>query len=429
MPRYYKPGLADSTVNTDIAPEGNNPAWNIQALKASGYVEGEPPTSSPSPSLSNPATPAGPKTFTDWKADQENATKVDENAIREQVRKENQARIDAINTLYNEMVSQQETVNQDQLGRTRAIAARSGLIGSDFGSSQMDKTVNLGKQAVNAVNAERSQRIAEVLSDISRVGDDRVKAEKEKAIGNLKAYNEYLEKAQTKSKDSISLLGKQGVSVQQLKEKAPDTLKALMDNTGYDEFMIGALLSEADKKENQYSYKVENGMVIGYRTDPQTGQPDIITKAVPGADSGHKVQITPDGSVLVIPNNLDYSKPLDEQIKMYGREGQFVKPATPKSTPNPTKKATNEEAFKIVVGGITSATKQLEDGSTVPWLGQDGFISPEDYTIIRNAWIQDGHDVNYFDSQMKGYRNPNNPYYVVNKTPSKKTTTSSGRSY
>ncbi|MFZ5365441.1 MAG: CHAP domain-containing protein [Patescibacteria group bacterium] len=47
--------------------------------------------------------------------------------------------------------------------------------------------------------------------------------------------------------------------------------------------------------------------------------------------------------------------------------------------------------------------------------GSDGFVSPDDYTVARKAWIDAGLDPSEFDKEYAGFRNPNNPYYVTNK--------------
>lgn len=62
---------------------------------------------------------------------------------------------------------------------------------------------------------------------------------------------------------------------------------------------------------------------------------------------------------------------------------------------------------------VTDMTNQLK---TV--VGPDGFISPDDYTKARNAWIEQGLSPTTFDTKFKGFRNPNNPNYVTNKTKS-----------
>lgn len=65
---------------------------------------------------------------------------------------------------------------------------------------------------------------------------------------------------------------------------------------------------------------------------------------------------------------------------------------------------------EILNSAVNDMTAQLK---TV--VGSDGFISPDNYTAARNAWIAEGFSPTTFDTKFKGFRNPNNPNYVTNK--------------
>ena len=369
------------------------------------------PTSTPTPS---PNTDMGditpPKSFDEFTADQnKNVTPVDEAAIRENARQQMQARIDATNALFDTMVKSEETRGVDRLGQTRAINARSGILGQDFGNRNMDETTRVNAEAVAAINAERNNKIAQIMGDIDKSAEEKIKAKKEEALGRAEAYTKYLESSQTKVRDAISKLGQNGMTINRLKTEAPDKLKKLLDSSGLDEFQLGVMLNEADKEAKKYTYKVENGLLYGYRTNQQTGEAEVITKPIPGLENGnYKVQVTPDGTALVIPEHIDSTKPLDEQIKIYGKEGQFAKTPAPKAI-------NNEKTAIDHMIALFSGTKTLSDGSVVPVMGQDGFVSPEDYTSARNNWIDKGFNPTTFDTKFKGFRNPNNPWYPVTK--------------
>jgi len=45
--------------------------------------------------------------------------------------------------------------------------------------------------------------------------------------------------------------------------------------------------------------------------------------------------------------------------------------------------------------------------------GSDGFVSPQDYTRLRNEWIKNGNNPTDFDNEFKGFRNPNNENYAI----------------
>lgn len=57
-------------------------------------------------------------------------------------------------------------------------------------------------------------------------------------------------------------------------------------------------------------------------------------------------------------------------------------------------------------------------------VGSDGFISPDDYLKARNAWIAQELSPTVFDTKFRGFRDPNNPYYITKK----QSVDSSGRS-
>ncbi len=89
-------------------------------------------------------------------------------------------------------------------------------------------------------------------------------------------------------------------------------------------------------------------------------------------------------------------------------------------------KNTGEEAYRKELGqaykytGTTKTEKiKPEEAMTAQLstiVGKDGYISPDDYLIARNAWIEEGLSPTVFDTKFKGFRNPNNPYYITEKT-------------
>ncbi len=82
------------------------------------------------------------------------------------------------------------------------------------------------------------------------------------------------------------------------------------------------------------------------------------------------------------------------------------KKATNVTYPTTTKPVNKEKA------AIDEMNSQLQSV-----VGPDGFISPDSYTIARNAWEQKGFSPTTFDTKFKGFRNPNNPNYITTKKP------------
>ena len=89
--------------------------------------------------------------------------------------------------------------------------------------------------------------------------------------------------------------------------------------------------------------------------------------------------------------------------------------ASPLTSPAP--KATGSGS-----GATVTEKKAIEamNGKLGTKTGTDGFVSPQDYLLARNAWIKEGLSPTTFDTKFKGFRNPNNPNYVTVKQKSSK---------
>jgi len=67
-------------------------------------------------------------------------------------------------------------------------------------------------------------------------------------------------------------------------------------------------------------------------------------------------------------------------------------------------------------GGTTEKkvdNKKTIENNLLTEIGGDGFLSPDDYNLAKQDWIQAGYEPDDFDKKFKGRRNPNNPYYKI----------------
>lgn len=90
-------------------------------------------------------------------------SKVDEGRIYQQKLNQYQAEIDATNKIYADQLSRQATINQGNLGSGRAIQARSGVLGSDFGVAQTAKINDAGEESNRAIQAAQAAAIGAIL--------------------------------------------------------------------------------------------------------------------------------------------------------------------------------------------------------------------------------------------------------------------------
>ncbi len=404
-PRYTAPVPAATT------PKPVTPATPVVPAPVVPVVPPETPPVVPTPIDLSKINVATPQTADQFKA--ANGGTVDENAIREQVRRDQQARIDATNAVFDSMAARETVAGDDRSGQTRALNSRGGTLGQDFGNAQQAKTTNLNNDAQFAIAKQRGAAILEVFNGIDKMASDKIKAQKDEAVGNAKAYQEYLTKEQEGAKKSVETLGANGATVKDLKEKAPDKLAALLKSTGYDEFSLEMALDNSRSAAEKYSYSIQDGVLIGHRTNAQTGLPEVVTKPIPGVTDGkYKQQLSADGkTVLLIPEKIDSSKPIEEQILKYNSDTVLSGAKAP-TVPKPIRPLTPTET-KVK----TDFTSRLNKVA-----GQDTFVSPQDYLKYRAEWQNEGHNVTAYDSLFSKYRNPNNPNYITTKIPVKKTT-------
>ena len=132
-----------------------------------------------------------------------------------------QAQIDAQNAVYRDMLTKAQTEGQGRIGSNRAIQARSGLLGSDFGSAQSNEINNANSEQYNAIENARKNAIQEILSEAKTSAqaeyDAKIKAKAQGAESLLKYYQEVKPALRAeKSKKVAALLLSKGLN--------PDTL-------------------------------------------------------------------------------------------------------------------------------------------------------------------------------------------------------------
>lgn len=247
----------------------------------------------------------------------------DRAAIREEVRRQAQDRIDAINAVYETEFAEAALRGSDRLGQQRSITARRGTLGSDFGEAQKEKVKDFNEQEVAAINARKAAEISSVLTGVQNRADALIRAKEEEVRGNAQAYLSYLKGVETDAREDVLNLAKGGAALEEL-DKA--TLDQLLEETGYDDFQLKMIWNANTPKDKiDWQSKVENGQLIVWGVDPKTGEPTMQVKPIEGAkqDGNYKPQVMPDGTLLFLPEKMDPTKSIDEQVIRYGSQGQF----------------------------------------------------------------------------------------------------------
>lgn len=289
------------------------------------------PTAAPAPSKPFRYTepPTSPTTATSKRPVYQ---EVDEGAIREATRKRMQSSIDAINAEYANLVARENVAGQDRSGQTRAINARSGLMGSDFGAASQDKTTQFNQQQVKALQDEKLAKIDSVLLGIEdrasrTIAEERAAADQKYAreFGEYEFAQEDARRVRDEARVDLKTLAQTGYNLDVMD---PNQKAELFRQAGYDDPAIGTVIFNAYKpKPEQIDYQYieqRDGSILAIGQDPLTGQlkREIIQGVSP--DVGLVIdmiakypdaQILPTDDVLTASQKIQSSRLYREQVR------------------------------------------------------------------------------------------------------------------
>lgn len=297
---------------------------------------------------------------------------VNEETIRSKTLGEMQGTIDAINNVYAGMVAGEKAAGEVRLGKTRATAARSGTLGSDFGNADLGVTAELNADRVQALEDEKMLKISLAMNNIEDRVSEKIRLAKEDAFKTREEALAYNTKINDQSKEDIKMLAKSGVDLNALSQ---EEYNKLIETSGYTDTQLKSAFvlnrpeqTILDKKAigNKYYQIVKDPI-----TQKITSETIDLGFTVP---EGYTPTKMADGTLLFTPKQIDPNQPLDTQILMYGNEGQFVKPST----------TTPFKSGEVVFTGkqISDFSDQLEKSK-----GTNGYVDPKVYEQAYQAWV------------------------------------------
>lgn len=360
LPQRKGKVLGASTVRryTNPAPPSAAPAAPPGVNPAPGMNEtpGDPvsvPTPSPYSDVPNPVdeyyknldvTPPTPE---------------EQTAIREKTRAQYQAQIDAINAEYAGLIGQEQTAGEGRTGQTRAINARSGLIGSDFGVANAAETDKYNAQAEKALRDEQNVKVSQVNTQIDQRAQDEIQAAKATALGNAQKYVQRLQDNQQSAREDVKTIAKSGAKLD------PNKLASLQKQTGYDPLTFESIYN-ANKPVPEYRAPVQlkDGTLI--MTDTQGNIKNLGKYDLPDNFEFH---FAPDGTPVVFNKDTGQS-----QVAANFHRGQFAKPPTASEKDNRT---ASEKEYEYAKGqgyagsflDYQKEAKAISSGSSNPFGG------------------------------------------------------------
>lgn len=157
---------------------------------------------------------------------------IDEREVMRQQRKLFQSEIDATNRVYDDMLAQERLAGQGRLGTGRAIAARGGLLGSDFGEAQRNNIVGANLSAERAVQNERQAKIGAIMGTMRKAVADALTEKRLARQQGAENYISYLASSKERKANNANIA-------------ASAILQAGLDPTKMDPAEIEAIGKEA----------------------------------------------------------------------------------------------------------------------------------------------------------------------------------------
>lgn len=192
---------------------------------------------------------------------------VDENAIRSTMRDQAQGQLDAIKASFEAVKARNAITALDNAGKTRAGAARSGVLGSDFGDAAVRKDAENSDRIVAENEAAQANAIALVLRNADERADTKIANENTNRTANRAVYLKHLEDTSAAARTDIVNLAKSGVELDKLTD---DVYTKLLDQTGFTPEQLKAqfIINTPDP-----IYKgVSGSKYIVVRRNPSTGE-------------------------------------------------------------------------------------------------------------------------------------------------------------
>jgi len=350
----------------------------------------------------------------------ESQTTPDLNKIRQDTLARYQAEIDAINASYAQKKAAERIQGQGRLGSAGAIQARRGLLGSDFGAAQTEKVVGYNQDIQDTIEAERLAKIASIMSEASRYSqeeyDKKLEAKRLGAENYLKFIGESATRRQNNTAKMAAYLYQQG-GIDQLSN---DELNKIATNLGVSVETLKAVYAEyagqaqaaqakAQAAQAKAQAEAEKEALDMDKTRAEISnlkgqsEKDMIAKgytyvATPAQRDALKKQ----GYSITTLNGRTYAKPPQTKTIQIGKSDYLI---------------TFDEAGNIIgktllgssgtgTGSKTSSgstfNKKLAQSKIEQFFyqqsGNSKKVSPDDYYLAKQAWVEDGGKEEDFDT-------------------------------
>ena len=181
----------------------------------------------------------------------------EETQIREDVRKQMQSYIDAIDAYANRLIATEQQRGLERRGEAGALKIAGGLGASPRGAAMIEKAEELTTGKLKDIESERTLQKEAVLLKIDERADKKIELERTRALQNQETYMASLKSIRDDARDDVGNLAKTGVSIESLKAQrttdGDNYYDKLLADTGYSELQLDSLYNAAKPQPDQYT--------------------------------------------------------------------------------------------------------------------------------------------------------------------------------
>lgn len=317
----------------------------------------------------------------------------DREAIRQQKLKAARERAAVVEKEFATKINSETQAGEGRNARTRALNISSGLGGSNFASSNAQKTEDFNRDQMNLLEEEKAARITAVLADAE---DEASRDYNEQRQNYLQEYQISAQEKAERVKvavDRILALGANGADLTKFKTQEKQVYDYLVKASGLSPMEVDYKFEAAKPKAEQVDYK------------------DIYTPTADGKTQLYRYGVDKKG------NLVEHNYTIDAPYSQFATEKKplivdgvpyFPDPKNPNGLIKATgfqskpREGTQTERDRFTITQqITSAKPQLEQSRKG---GQ--FYDGNEYLRLRSEFVQKTGDASAFDEAFRPFLSP-----------------------
>lgn len=205
---------------------------------------------------------------------------VDTNAIRSDVLAGFQDRINSLNSIYAQKLSEAKQQGVGRVGQTTAILANRGLAGSMRGGAIAEGTLDQNKQIEDAIANEKNLAIQELYGKASEMAVEEAARRRQAIEGGATSYIDFVKNQEITKKDNLGQFASafiaQGIDPSTM---TPDELKGIADKLKVStNDIISAYKQKQNEEKTQNEYFNLSEGQSRYQLNPNTGQVELLAE-------------------------------------------------------------------------------------------------------------------------------------------------------